>query len=39
MQIVLGHHSPGLSNGQTINVIHAEAGIFLFVIEPRVSRQ
>lgn len=30
MQIVLGHHAPGLSNGQTIKVILAEAGLFFF---------
>lgn len=30
MQIVLGHHALGLSNGQTIKVIHAETGIFFF---------
>lgn len=42
MQIVLGHHALGLSNGQTIKVIHAETGIFfffLFVIEPGVQWQ
>lgn len=37
MQIVLGHHAPGLSNEQTIKVIHAETGVFLFVIEPVVN--
>lgn len=39
MQIVLGHHAPGFSNGQTIKVIHAEMGVFLFVIEPGVNWQ
>lgn len=37
MQIVLGHHAPGLTNGQTLKVIHAGTGIFLFVIEPGVN--
>lgn len=40
MQIVLGHHTYGLSNGQTIKVIHVETGFpFLFATEPEVSRQ
>lgn len=39
MQIVLGHHAPKLSNGQTVKVIHAETGVFLFVIEPGANWQ
>lgn len=36
MQIVLGHHGPGLSNGQTLKVIRARTGIFLSDTEPGV---
>lgn len=40
MQIVVGHHASGHSNGQTIKVIHVETGfLFLFVTEPEVSWQ